>query len=187
MTHSLLGKNEINSMNLKGSCFFQKQPAIIKIKRIKEKIMENYLVPLFSKQWDTLYENMYFIENIQKKLNLYYNTYKLEELSAYNDLLQVIKICMNNYQKIENFEKQNNANSHTKEVMSMVFKTTKIRLLPEYEIYDNILGKPNKQLNQKYNEYVLSMIKEFLGKEDCTYSKIKEYIEPFRQLHAFTI
>jgi hypothetical protein len=186
MTHSLSGKIELNILNLKGSCLFQKQPAIIKIKNIKEKIMENYIIPLFSKQWETLNENVYFIENIQKKLNSYYNTYKLEELSVYNELLQVVKLFIDNYQKIENYEKHKNTNTQTKEVMSMIFKTIKIRLLPEYEIYDNILGKPDKQLNQKYDESILSTIKEFLGKENCTYSEIKEYLEHFKQLHTNT-
>jgi hypothetical protein len=51
-----------------------------------------------------------------------------------------------------------------------------IRLLPEYEIYDSILGKPNRDLNEKYNETIIRHIKTLLTYDDITYNKIKEYI-----------
>ena len=174
MTHSLTGKENANKMNLKGFTFVHCTPISIKIKHIKERIIEEYLVPLFANQWTTLFENSFFIENMQKKVNNYYQKHKVEELATYHELLRVIKKLVENYQTLETYEKQTfSSRLNANEVSSLIFKTTKVRLLPEYEIYDSILGKPKKELQEKYDEDALAIIKSLLEKDDCTYDKIK--------------
>jgi hypothetical protein len=179
MTHSLTGNNDANINNLKGFSYSQKPPISIQIKQIKEKIVENYLVPLFAKQWEQLNENSFFIENIQNKISFYYKNYHLDELIAYHELLRVIKLLVENNKTLDTYEKQHNYQTQANQVTSMVFKTTKIRLLPEYEIYDSILGKPKKELQEKYDEHIISIIKTLLDKENCTYNKIKNKLQPF--------
>jgi hypothetical protein len=175
MTHSLNGKNNLNFINLKGKSTNQKIPVSIKIKKIKERILEDYLMPIFTNQPEKLNENIFFIDKIQKNINNYYETYKLDELVVYNELLKVIKIFIDNNQTTELFVTKSNSSS-TKDIISMVFKTTKIKLLPEYEIYDSIIGKPKKELNQRYNNDIIITIKKLLEQENITYNKIKEYI-----------
>ena len=179
MTHSLTGNNDTNINNLKGFSYSQKNPISIQIKQIKEKIVENYLVPLFTKQWEQLNENSFFIENIQNKISFYYKNYHLDELIAYHELLRVIKLLVENNKTLDTYEKQHNYQTKANQVTSMVFKTTKIRLLPEYEIYDSILGKPKKELQEKYDEHIINIIKTLLDKENCTYSKIKIKLQQF--------
>jgi hypothetical protein len=180
MTHSLTGKNEINITNLKGKIHFEKQPISMKIKKIKDRVVEDYLMPLFTNQIHTLFENVYFIDKIQKNIHYFYETYKLDELIVYIELLKVIKMLIENYQIIENYETQPNSLKQSKinknDIVSLIFKTTKIRLLPEYEIYDSILGKPKKELNQKYDDSIISTIKRLLEKDNANYTQIKEYI-----------
>jgi len=181
MTHSLTGKNDMNITNLKGFTYSQKQPISVQIKQIKEKIVENYLIPLFAKQWDQLNENSFFIEKIQNKISFYYKNYQLEELVAYHELLHVIKLLVENNKTLDTYEKQYNYQTKANQVTSMVFKTTKIRLLPEYEIYDSILGKPKKELQEKYDENMVRIIKTLLDKENCTYSKIKSKLQELQE------
>jgi hypothetical protein len=176
-THSLTGKENLNKMGLKGFAFAHSIPVSTKIKQIKSRIVEDYLVPLFTNQWTTLNENSFFIENMQKKINFYYQQHKSEELLAYCELLRVIKKLIENYQTLETYEKQSySVRLHANEVTSMIFKTTKVRLLPEYEIYDSILGKPKKELEERYDENIIATIKCLLEKEDCTYHKIQSII-----------
>jgi hypothetical protein len=178
MTHSLTGKNVICLTNLKGKMVFDEKRNIpIKIKQIKDRILEDFLLPLFTKQWKKLNENIFFIENIQNNINHYYKIYKLEELIVYIELLKVIKILIDNYQILENYENTLTNRLVENEVISMIFKTTKIQLLPEYEIYDSIIGKPNKEIKQKYNNDIIIIIQQLLKQENITYYKIKEYIE----------
>jgi len=90
-------------------------------------------------------------------------------------------MLIENYQIIENYETQTNNVGNSKinknDVVSLIFKTTKIRLLPEYEIYDSILGKPKKEFNQTYNNNIISAIKKLVEKDNANYVQIKEYIE----------
>jgi hypothetical protein len=58
----------------------------------------------------------------------------------------------------------------------MVFKTSMIQLLPEYEIYNSILGKPKRELNQKYDDNIIYDIKLMLIQENTSYQKIKDYL-----------
>ena len=52
-----------------------------------------------------------------------------------------------------------------------------IRLLPEYEIYNSVLGRPKSELNQKYNEEIIEDIKKMMTSETITFNKIKEFIK----------
>jgi hypothetical protein len=176
MNHCLTGKNEINLNNLKGKNNIEKYPISKKIKFLKDKIVEDYLMPLFTNQTNTLYENVYFIDTINKKVKYYYETYKLDDLLIYMELLKVIKMLIENYKTVENYEMKMNNKLNPSEVVSMIFKTTKIRLLPEYEIYNSILGKPNRELNEVYNSDIIFEIKKLINQENCNYQKIKEYI-----------
>jgi len=177
MTHSLTGKNMLNLNNLKGLYINETNNIPSKIKKLKERILEDYLLPLFTKKWNTLNENVFFIESLQKNINYYYNIYKLDELNTYYELLKVIKILVDNYQTLENYEKQTKSHFDPNHITSFIFKTAKIQLLPEYEIYDNIIGKPKKELKEKYDIDMICLIKKLMEQENMTYHKIKEHIE----------
>ena len=147
-----------------------------KIKILKDKILNDYLIPLYTKQWKVLKENIFFIQEIEKKINIFHKKYKLDELTIYIDLLKVMNILVDYYKLIEFEEEKNKGKNNANEIMSMIYQTTMIKLLPEYEIYNSILGKPKKELNQVYNTSTIQTIKELLAKEDITYYKIKKTI-----------
>lgn len=148
----------------------------LKVKKIKDRVLQNYLIPLFTKQWNVLKENIFFIDEMLNKINYYYDIYKLNELLVYIELLKVLKILIENHKLLENYDGSVSGKRDPNEVMSMVFKTSMIRLLPEFEIYDSILGKPSRELNEKYDEKIINHIRLLLGQDDITYHKIKEYI-----------
>ncbi len=77
MTHSLTGFNKINKMTLTGKNEGMYNKTSYKIKLLKDNIINTYLVPLFSKQWDILNENFYFLEHYSQQLTSFYKTYKL--------------------------------------------------------------------------------------------------------------
>ena len=58
----------------------------------------------------------------------------------------------------------------------MIYKTTKIRLLPEYEVYDSIFGKPKREKGESYKSEIIEKIRVLLVRDDITYSKIKDII-----------
>jgi hypothetical protein len=146
-------------------------------KKIKDKILNDYLIPLYSKQWKILKENMFFIHETQKKITEFNELYDLDEARMYIDLLNVMNLFMDNYNLLQFQKEINGKNNHSSnEFMSMVFQTTMIKLLPEYEIYNSILGKPKRELNQIYDQQIIEQIKEMLTQDNITFYKIKEYI-----------
>jgi hypothetical protein len=147
-----------------------------KIKKLKDRILNNYLIPLVSKQWDVLKENMYFIDEVQKKIQYYNDIYKSDELVAYNEMLKVFKILIEKQKLLEDYDENRNGKRDPNEIMTMIFKTSMIKLLPGYEIYDSIFGRPKRELNQKYDDDVIKTIKNLLKEDDITYKKIKEYV-----------
>ena len=150
----------------------------IKIKKLKERILNNYLIPLVSKQWNVLKENIYFIDEIQNKIKYHNDIYKQDEpeLVAYNEMLKVFKVLIEKQKILEDYDKTMNGKRDSNEIMTMVFKTSMIKLLPEYEIYNSIFGKPKRELNEKYDDDIISKIKELLKEDDITYKKIKDYV-----------
>ena len=178
MTHNLTGFNKIHKITLSG-----KNDVIIhnspnyKIKLLKDKIVNMYLVPLFSKQWDILNENYFFIEHCLQQLLSFYKTYKLDELLVYIELLKILKILLDKHNLLIDVESQHKMKRDPNEVISMIYNTSTIRLLPEYEIYNSILGRPNKDKKESYNENIIVDIKKCIQLENTTFQKIKEYIE----------
>jgi hypothetical protein len=148
----------------------------VKIKKLKERILNNYLIPLVSKQWNVLKENIYFIDEIQNKIKYHTDIHKTDELVAYNEMLKVFKVLIEKQKILEDYDKTMNGKRDPNEIMTMVFKTSMIKLLPEYEIYNSIFGKPKRELNEKYDDDIITKIKDLLKEDDITYKKIKEQI-----------
>ena len=154
-----------------------------KIKELKVKILNDYLIPLYSKQWTILKENMFFIFDIQRRIAEFIQLYKSDEFAVYIDLLKVLSMFMDNYNLLQFQEEnihgnKNGEKSMTKsnETMRMIFQTAMIKLLPEYEIYNSILGKPNRESKQVYDQCIIEDIKDMLVQENITFYKIKECI-----------
>ena len=147
-----------------------------KIKKLKERILNNYLIPLVSKQWNVLKENIYFIDEIQNNIKYHNDIHKSDELVAYDEMLKVFKVLIEKQKLLEDYDETKNGKRDSNEIMTMVFKTSMIKLLPEYEIYNSIFGKPKRELNEKYDDDIISKIKELLKEDDITYRKIKEYV-----------
>ena len=174
-THSLTGFSNINLHNLSGkplSIGYETSPSY-KINRFKTQVVSDYIVPLFSRQFDILKENTLLIDKIYNNLILFYNKYKQPELLAYAQLLKVIKLLVDKQNLLDASEKNQSNTSEPNKIVNMVYKTSMIRLLPEYEIYNSIIGKPNKS---SYDENIINEIKRLLKEENISYAKIKTII-----------
>ena len=174
---SLSGKNQINENNLKGKSNYNIQSVPLEIKNLKIAIMNKYMIPLFSTQWKTLYENLFFIYKYKNKVNNLYNLYKLDELKVYKDMLQLFEIMIEEHKILDDTERRlYNTTTSKEQFVSMIYKTTKIKLLPEYEVYDSIFGKPKREKSESYKSELIEKIRVLLVRDDITYSKIKDII-----------
>jgi hypothetical protein len=172
---SLTGKNSYNITNLSGKYSSNSENIIPSdIKRIKILILNNLILPLISKQWQTLHENLFCLDKARKKIDYYYETYKLDDLIIYKEIIKAFELIISQNQQLQDLEKKIYGGS--KDVSTLIYKTTMIRLKPEYEIYDVILGKPNRKFNEIYNDFIIKDIERMLTIENINFNQIKEII-----------
>jgi len=177
MTQSLSGKNYGREAfwNLMGKRERESRRPTIEMMKLKSKIIQLFLLPLISKQWGQLYENRFFLENIKAKVEYYYRTHGWEDLLLYRDILRALDLVMTEHMQLEDLEKKIHSRQG-EEFTSIVYKTTMIRLKPEYELYDTIFGKPKREKDQAYSEAILSCIRRLLNQENITFSQIQEQL-----------
>ena len=175
MSYSLTGKSRDNKFSLSG-----KNHSTIsipfEIQKLKIKIFNTILLPLFSKQWDIVTENMFLLEHYKSKIDFYCTIYKFGDLLLYKEILNIFDILIQQYNQVIDLEKQLYKTDSKNQVIQMVYRTAMIKLKPEYELYDNILGKPKKENNETYKENIIQDIQKYIGLENINYQKIKEAI-----------
>jgi hypothetical protein len=174
MVINLSGLSNNNSLNLTGKSHSIYKSSNYAIEKFKKRILANYIIPLYSKQWDILTENIFFIDKLLNQAKLLNKSFKNDELNVYVTLLKMIKICIEEHNILVVEETKNKFNTDPNDFTSMFVKMPKIRLLPEYEIYNSILGKPDRLKNEFYDEEIISIIKSQMNCPDITYKKIKE-------------
>jgi hypothetical protein len=173
MTFLLTGKNNSNKINLSGK---NKRTKDIpnEIQKIKIRILNLFILPILSKQWSKFQENLFLLDQLKEKIDKYYQRYKIEDLLLYKDLLDVLGILVEQHIQLEDMEKKMYGKDN--QIISMIYRTTMIKLKPEYELYNSIIGKPKREENQSYNEDIISDIQKYMVLENVTYQMIKDRV-----------
>ena len=175
MVLSLGGKSSFNGLNLSGKQSSTRENNIpLEIKKIKILILNNLILPLIAKQWNTLNENLFCLGKAKKKIDYYYDIYKLDDLIIYKEIIKAFELIISEHTQLEDLEKK--MYSGSKDFSTMIYKTTMVKLKPEYEIYDVILGKPDRKLNEKYNENIIKDIERLLLNDNINFTIIREII-----------
>jgi len=176
MSFSLSGKNVPNKNNLSGknNPLFSSIP--FEIKKLKLRIMNTFILPLLSKQWKKIQDNLFLLDQIQEKLRYYYESYNLEDIKMYQDILSIFEILVQQHIQLEDMETKLYGKNGSEPIIHMIYRTTMIKLKPEYELYDNILGKPKREENQTYREDIIQDIQKWMIMEKTNYEKIQKNV-----------
>uniref|UniRef100_A0A6C0E225 Uncharacterized protein n=1 Tax=viral metagenome TaxID=1070528 RepID=A0A6C0E225_9ZZZZ len=151
------------------------------IKKIKIKILNIYVLPFLSKRWSVIKENMFLLDQLRNKIDFYYQCYKIEDLLLYKNLLSVFDVFIQQHTQLEELEQKVYGTTSTKgtkdQLINMVYRTTMIKLKPEYELYDAIFGKPKRDQRQYYREEVIADIQKYMILDNIDFKNIKDYID----------
>jgi len=173
MNNSLTGKIEINIHNLKGKYTYKNKMPVMIIK-LKTQILDHLMLPLIQNNWNYINNNFFMINSLKQKIESFYLKYKIDDLLLYKDILEMVEIVINEHNQLFDLEKEKYSSNNSN---SLIYKTKIIRLKAEYEIYNLIYGKPNK--NELYDNSKLKIIKNLLQIENITFDNIKKKLEEF--------
>jgi hypothetical protein len=168
---SLTGKNVISFNNLAGKNYDGGDSIPNEINEFKKSIMDNYMIPLITKRWGTVYDNLFRIEIYRSKLNNFLQSHPNSGLEFYKQILQLIYAIYSEHIELEDLEKKIFKIDDTG---TFAYKTTRIRLKAEYELYNIILGKPIQ--GEQYDTFIIQKIIDLLKDETLSVDEIKKTI-----------
>jgi hypothetical protein len=133
----------------------------LEIETLKVFILNQWVLPFTSKQWDVLGENLLFVDVLKQKINLYQTIDSSLEL--YKDFLDVIAYAYHEHVRLAELEQPTCS-------MSLSMKLPPIRVKPEYEIYHVLFGKG------KYDVGILDDLVRLLAIPFMTLERIREIL-----------
>lgn len=170
---SISGKNNSCGNNISGKHnYYSKEPQ--DITHLKKNIINKIILPIISKKWKKIEENMFSFEKMNRQIDMYSKYYNKDDLLIYKDILKALELFVIEHKQLDELEKTMYGSEN--DISTMIYKTTMIRLKPEYEIYDAIFGKPKKNKNHEYDLNKIQEIQECLQIEDVDFDQIKEII-----------
>ena len=143
--------------------------------KIKATIMRVIIIPSLSKNWKVLEENLIFFDSLQSKLTKLKAKYPYLGLEIYIDLLVAFQTSVFMHIEITSLETKLYG-SDCSTVSTILFKTVMIRLKPELEFYNLVLGKPNLSAGEKYKTAVIDDILLMLEVPNVTFEQMKNFI-----------
>lgn len=174
MNNLLNGQSDLNVNSLRGykkKTLLKKDPIIVT--KLKTHILDEIILPLIKNNWLHINNNFFQLNLLRNKLDTFLNKYKSDDLILYKDILDLVEIATHEHNQLFDLEKEKY--SSNKETTSFIYKTKVIRLKAEYEIYNLIYGKPNK--NEYYDNNKLNLIKKLLQTDNITYEQIKNNLD----------
>ena len=148
----------------------------IEVTMLKISIMNTIIIPFNSKNWKVLEENLVFIDIIKEKIMYCTTRYPQIDLQLYSDLVDACESTIYLHMEVINLEEKlyglNNASAN------ILIKTVMLRLKPEFELYNLIIGRPDFKSGQTYDTTILNNIITLLKVENITFEQIKSKIQP---------
>jgi hypothetical protein len=179
VTSSLLGKSIPNTMSLNGTQTIKSSNnnyLPVEITMLKISIMNTIIIPFKAQNWKVLGDNLVFIDIIKEKIFVYTSKYPQIDLQIYSDLVDAYESSIYFNIEITNLEERlyglNNSSAN------MMIKTVMLRLKPELELYNLIIGRPNPKLGEIYDPLIIDKIISLLTVENITFEQIKSTLLP---------
>jgi len=135
------------------------------IRTLKVFILNQFVIPMTSNQWEVLRDNLICVDRIKHTLGLYK---KMDpELDMYLELIRAVECTYREHNQLKALEKQMFTGSET----TLLQKLPPLRFKPEYEIYHCLYGK-----TRQYDETRLSNISRLLAIPYMTMERIREIL-----------
>ena len=174
---SLSGKQSLNNRGLKGISLVGvgSQTDILYSVGIKTRIIDSIMIPFMSQDWRTIEENMFLFDLFREEIDLIILRNPQADICVYKDLLSIVELAFEQYQEITCLEKK--IYEGRDDVTTMVVKLGSMRLKPELELYNLILGEPDYKKGEKHSEIIVEEVAALMKKPRATFANISKYLK----------
>ena len=146
----------------------------IAITEVKSRVIDSIIIPYMSQNWRCLEENMFLIELFRDEIDEIIARAPNSDMMIYKDLISVIEVSFMQQMEITYLEKRLYAGEDA--AATLVVKLDSIRMKPEMELYDLILGKPDLKKGCNYENAILTEIARLMKDRRANYANIRQYI-----------
>jgi|LakMenEpi03Aug12_release.lakeMendotaPanAssembly.Ray.scaffolds.fasta_scaffold756216_1 hypothetical protein len=174
---SLSGKQVAHGVSLRGRSdlsYGSAEITSIAIAEIKTRVIDTIIIPYMSQNWRCLEENMFLLELFRSEIDEVIARAPHSDMMIYKDLISVIEVSFMQQMEITYLEKKLYACEDA--AATLVVKFDAIRMKPEMELYDLILGKPDLKKGCAYEDAVLTEIAQLMKNRRANYANIRQYI-----------
>jgi hypothetical protein len=143
--------------------------------KLKQSVIAQFVMPICRNDWDELRQNMFNMTRLHnkiKELKIRYpnNSY---ELNYFTNILETSLVAFGEHLDLDNLENEHYG-VNEKNFARLIKKTRYIRLKAEYDLYNLIIGKPEKKGG--YNNAILGTIKDLLKNEYASFNDIQSAV-----------
>ena len=168
---SITGRSGPNPSNLRGGNPGNGLQTPHHVRRMKTLVFDKFIGPLMRNDWKSLEQNHIVIDGIIERIEKYNKEAKHEALEMYANLLRLVQDM---FTKNRFYNAKGQEGDEGRTVAKVVAMLPTLRLRPEYEVYNLILGEPDE--NEYYDDMVISRLAVLIKDEDMTIDKIREKI-----------
>lgn len=176
---SMSGKmGSMNGLSLRGRTDtpFGSSNAMIDVAttEIKTRVIDAIIIPYMSQNWKCLEENMFLLEMFNNEIDQIIARAPNADMMIYKDLIGVIEVSFMQQLEITYLEKRLYAGEDA--AATLVVKLDAIRMKPEMELYDLILGKPDQKKGCAYEDAILTEIAQLMKNRRANFANIRQYV-----------
>jgi hypothetical protein len=139
---------------------------------MEQTIIENIVLPLVNSQWNTVQENLFLVDILKLRVDNYIKYYNMPSLLLYKQILIIYSKFLSEHIQLSKLERT--LYPANKDNLSIFFyKTSMIKLKPEYSLYNLIIGPPNLANNETHDPLIIHNIIQLLSKPNINFQTIK--------------
>ena len=168
---SLTGRASNNQINLTGYEQTTRVSTNHHVRRFKTVVFDKFIGPLMRNDWTSLAQNYIVIDGLRERVEKYYKETGSDDLKMYSELLRLV---MDMFVKHRYFENLGASGQEGNNMAKLVAMLPALRLRPEYEIYNLIIGEPDE--DEYYDDTQIARIAQLIKDEEMTVDKIREII-----------
>ena len=170
-SQSLSGKPSYKN-GLRGGCVMATQ---LDAPEFKMKMIDAVMIPFMSQDWRVLEENLFLMDIFRDEIDRIAMRNPCADICVYKDLIMAVEVAFEQQQEIKCLETR--LYEGRDDATTMVIKMGAIRLKPELEMCDLIMGKPNYKNGAQHDKAMLDEVIVLMKRPRATFANISKYIK----------